>query len=224
MKGKVVSYIADKKYGFITGDDGESYFLHVSSLLNKSCELKLVKGGLVDFEPTPTPKGNAAKKVRIIDTYQKKKLVDFFISKQPSPKYGILEQHHSLCTPYYKDPNEAREHLKLLAMTVGCNAILNFDTKRETFEDGNYKYTMHAALGTFALVSEYVTCSSEKEVEESEEYIREQITQFDDNFKIVNQKETGIRFNQVGLDPTHYLFFLGGIAVVIMIFYALLGS
>jgi len=49
LKGKVVSYLAAKKYGFIQGDDGESYFLHFSELLDKKDEGKLVKGSMVHF-------------------------------------------------------------------------------------------------------------------------------------------------------------------------------
>ncbi|MDO8253174.1 cold-shock protein [Shewanella algae] len=45
MKGKVVSYVSSKKFGFINGDDGESYFLHVSALVNRSDEAKLDKEG-----------------------------------------------------------------------------------------------------------------------------------------------------------------------------------
>ena len=31
-KGKVKFYNRDKKYGFITGDDGKDYFFHVSGV------------------------------------------------------------------------------------------------------------------------------------------------------------------------------------------------
>jgi cold shock CspA family protein len=41
VRGKVVSYISQKKYGFITGEDDESYFLHSSSLLDKANEKKI---------------------------------------------------------------------------------------------------------------------------------------------------------------------------------------
>nr|WP_221051737.1 cold shock domain-containing protein [Shewanella algae] len=43
MKGKVVSYVSSKKFGFINGDDGESYFLHVSALVNRSDEVRKVR-------------------------------------------------------------------------------------------------------------------------------------------------------------------------------------
>ncbi|MBO2592470.1 cold shock domain-containing protein [Shewanella algae] len=43
MKGKVVSYVSSKKFGFINGDDGESYFLHVSAMVNRSDEVRKVR-------------------------------------------------------------------------------------------------------------------------------------------------------------------------------------
>lgn len=62
VKGQVVSFIAEKKYGFIKGDDGESYFFHLSGLLDKSEESKVVKNAYLTFDPSPTPKGDVAKK------------------------------------------------------------------------------------------------------------------------------------------------------------------
>ena len=35
-KGKVKFYNRDKKYGFITGDDGKDYFYHVSGVANEA--------------------------------------------------------------------------------------------------------------------------------------------------------------------------------------------
>lgn len=35
-KGKVKFYNRDKKYGFITGDDGKDYFFHVSGVSNEA--------------------------------------------------------------------------------------------------------------------------------------------------------------------------------------------
>ncbi len=221
MKGQVVSFIVGKNYGFIKGDDGESYFFHLSSLKDKSSKSKVTKNAYVLFDPSPTPKGNAAKNISILDTFYRKRLVPFFVTKEASPKHGEIEQHHALSTPYYDDPNEAREYLKLMAMTVGCNAILNFHIRRETFSEGNYNYTMHAALGTLALISELVPCSSEAEVEEGEEEIREAIAQFDTNFSIVNERETKIRYNQEGWPVPRW--FVPGLIIAAFILLSVIG-
>lgn len=57
---------------------------------------------------------------------------------------------------------------------------------------------MHAALGTLALVSELVPCTDKEEVEDAEYEIRKAIAQFEDDFSIVNNRETKIRNNQEG--------------------------
>lgn len=50
--GKVKFFNETKGYGFITGDDGKEYFVHVSN-----CNSKLMKGDDVSFEAKETPKG-----------------------------------------------------------------------------------------------------------------------------------------------------------------------
>ena len=124
MKGRVVSYLANKKYGFINGDDGESYFLHISGLQDITDESKLIKGVVVDFDPTPTAKGLAAKKVKILTVYFKKQMVDFFTSKNHTPKYGTVEKRLSISTRFIRDFNESRDHIEKLAKELGVMPFL----------------------------------------------------------------------------------------------------
>lgn len=197
MKGKVVSYISNKKYGFITGDDGESYFLHFSSLLDKANESKLVKGVIVEFDPTPTPKGMSAKKVKVPEVHFKKQLTDFFITKKSQPKYGNIERLHSLSTRFFKDPNEGREYIKQLAIKAGCNAILNMGFEKNTFSEGNYQYTVHAFKGDFALVAEQHPCEN-KDIEfDSDKEFQDLVSLFDKNFKEVKEIENEARKKQL---------------------------
>lgn len=49
MKGNIVRKIKDKGYGFILGEDGQDYFLHLSKLLYWSWE-DIVEGDAVTFE------------------------------------------------------------------------------------------------------------------------------------------------------------------------------
>lgn len=44
--GKVKFYMADKGYGFITGDDGQEYFMHATGLNEK----KIQAGDAVNFD------------------------------------------------------------------------------------------------------------------------------------------------------------------------------
>ena len=209
MKGKVVSYISTKKYGFITGDDGESYFLHFSSLLDKANENKLVKGVIVEFDPTPTPKGMSAKKVKVPEVHFKKQLTEFFITKKSQPKYGKIEKSHSLSTRFFKDPNEGREHIKQLAIKSGCNAILNQSFEKDTFSSGNYQYTVHAFKGDFALVAEQSPCENKKIELDSYKEFQDLISKFDEKFKEVKEIEDEARKKQFETSYTGCLIFIG---------------
>ncbi len=200
MQGKVVSYLKSKKYGFIKGSDEESYFLHFSCLLNSDDEEKLVKGAMVDFDPTPTAKGLAAKKIKVHNVYFKHELINFFMSKHHNPKQGHVEKRLSLSTRFFEDPNEGRAHLKKLAIEAGCNAVLNLKYEKETFTSGNYHYSVHAFKGDFALVTEKVPCSKEKDAIESELKLRGLVEAFNNKFNILSEQESEQRKEQ--LDPS----------------------
>lgn len=221
MKGKLVSYISNKKYGFINGDDGESYFLHFSSLNEKSDESKLIKGVVVEFDPTPTPKGLAATKVNVPEVYFKKKLVDFFITKNRKPQHGNVERIHSINTRFFKDPNEGRNHIKQLAIEAGCNSILNISFEKSTFSSGNYKYTVHAFKGDFALVSENIPCNLKAHESKSHEQLEFQAEQFTQKFKVVQSRESEARAKQLEKNYVALYIILG---VVLLMFILALGS
>jgi cold shock CspA family protein len=217
VRGKVVSYISQKKYGFITGEDDESYFLHSSSLLDKANEKKLLKGVIVEFDPTPTPKGMSAKKVHVPNVYFKKSLVDFFITKSSQPKFGCVEKSHSIETQFFKDPNEGREHIKKLAKETGCNSILNLSFEKNTFSSGNYQYTVHAFNGDFALVTESIPCAIEQISKDSVNKLQLLISEFDNKFKRVQEIEREARREQLESDYTALIVFIGIMFFVLII-------
>ena len=196
MKGKIISYISAKKFGFICGDDGESYFLHVSSLLDKANEPKLVKDVVVEFEPTETPKGLAAKQVHVPDVNFKKQLVAFFTAKSNQPRYGHVVARHTLSTRFFKDQNEGRSHIKQLGADIGCNAILNTNVEKKTFSEGGEDFTMHSFSGDFALVTEDVPCNNDAECDESVAIIDANIVAVAGKFKRVNNAEMRAKAKQ----------------------------
>tara|TARA_A100001011_G_scaffold353981_1_gene396029 strand:- start:3039 stop:3233 length:195 start_codon:yes stop_codon:yes gene_type:complete len=55
--GKVKFYNKEKKYGFITGDDGKDYFFHSSSVSN---ELYVQDGDKVEFKVVDGDRGKKA--------------------------------------------------------------------------------------------------------------------------------------------------------------------
>jgi len=220
VKGKIVSYVQNKKFGFVRGDDGESYFLHFSSLVDKGDETKLIKGAVIEFDPTPSPKGLAAKKARVLGTYFKNQLVSFFTSKHNQPKHGKVELSNSLSTRFFKDPNEGREHIIQLAKAAGYNAILNFGFEKNTFSKGNYKYTVHAFKGDFAVVTEKVPCDSKEQASQSEDVLNSRLQQANLKFKATYEQESEARRKQLETNFTGCLIVLV-LAVFISLFVVL---
>lgn len=70
MKGRVYKFFNDKGYGFITSEDGESYFFHISQLVDAST---INAGYLVEFDVSNTPKGKQAQQIRIVQTMSSNK-------------------------------------------------------------------------------------------------------------------------------------------------------
>ncbi|WP_165311115.1 cold-shock protein [Vibrio ziniensis] len=197
MKGKLVSYVHDKKYGFVKGEDGESYFFHASSLIDKTNESKLVKGVIVEFDPVPTPKGLSAKRASIPDVLFSLNLVDFFITKSSKPKYGDVVHQSTIATKFFKDLDEAKAHLKDLAEKVGANAVLNLKHEKDTFSNGNYKYTVHAFTADLAIVTEKVPCTFEGEARNSLDWIKSRRTLFSRTFDELVRVESEARARQL---------------------------
>lgn len=62
MQGKVVKYFEDKGFGFIGGEDNESYFFHVSELTDGP---NISIGDEVNFAPSENEKGKNATQVTV---------------------------------------------------------------------------------------------------------------------------------------------------------------
>ena len=64
MTGTVKEYDRDRGFGFITGDDGDDYFVHVSGLGPKLQKFGLRAGQKVAFDTDYDHKGDKAINVR----------------------------------------------------------------------------------------------------------------------------------------------------------------
>ena len=60
MQGKVKWFSHKKAYGFILGEDGNDYFVHLTD-----CRKEPVEGQDATFEPSKGAKGLAAKNVEV---------------------------------------------------------------------------------------------------------------------------------------------------------------
>lgn len=67
MRGIVKTYLPEKQYGFIKGDDGKDYFFHYSSFVNKNDVDKVYEDLYLDFEQKATPRGYSAVKIKLLD-------------------------------------------------------------------------------------------------------------------------------------------------------------
>ncbi|SFB80824.1 Cold shock protein, CspA family [Marinospirillum celere] len=196
MKGKIVSFVASKKFGFIDGEDGESYFLHVSKLKDKKQESQLIKGTPVSFDPVPTPKGLSATQVEVLPVHIGERLVSFFVAKG-EPKHGKVIFKKKIETSFEDDKDKAFDHFKACAQEAGCNAVINFKPDRQTFEDGNYKYSSFSHIGELALVIEEYVCTSAEEAKKSKEEVQQAVQEAEKKANEVVQQEAELRTNQL---------------------------
>jgi cold shock CspA family protein len=157
--GKVVSFSAEKRYGFIKTSDDESYFFHQSDIFSEHRN-DIKRGAVVQFDDVPTPKGMTAKNVVSVQTYEiyiaPDTDTDVIISKsntcgrdnEPVLSLGTVEVEH-------KDPDTAVNILKQKALAAGCNAVMKLQRGKRTgtaWTNTNYKYSIHRFTGEIALV------------------------------------------------------------------------
>lgn len=161
MRGRVRAFVPEKGYGFIDGEDGQSYFVHRDDVDGRA---PLLLGQEVVFDPRATPKGLRARQVApgpapqpiLVDPGQ------FIMTRSPTvPGCVIVRVVAENCWGESNDPNEAREVLKGVALRAGANAVvgLTLDKYTEQRSCSNYRFTMHRFYGHAVIVrrTEYTT-------------------------------------------------------------------
>ena len=63
MEGKVKWFNEKRNYGFLSTSEGEDFFVHGSEVQGSN---PLKQGDKVSFEPTETPRGKKAIKVKLL--------------------------------------------------------------------------------------------------------------------------------------------------------------
>ncbi len=133
------------------------------------------KNVLVEFDPTPTPKGLSAKQNRIPEVYIRERLLNFFTSKGSNPKHGDAALRLPISTRFFKDPAKGRQYIEQLAKQCGCNAVLGLEFEKKTFSEGNYRFTGHAFKGELALVTEKQPCDTKEMALAAERQLQQRI-------------------------------------------------
>lgn len=175
-KGTIVSFHAEKRYGFAKDSSGETHFVHANELVNAK---SLVVGQEVEFDTKPTPKGSRAVNVsaHAAPVVRKKEQAyinpDRFIMTRESEVRGfeivcLLDSHFWATS---NDPNEAREMMKQHAMSLGANAVVALDVQRYTEQEAcsNYQYSMHRVTGAAVVVKRKIFTDDQDVINASRE-------------------------------------------------------
>jgi len=171
MTGIVKTFLSEKKYGFIKGDDDKDYFFHQSSFKNKSSIKKICENLIVTFEQKATPKGYTAVSIIIekIDEDSIKYIVpdNIYTSKESKIKgwdtmvVSNLVIHESSRS----SPDFAKDKVKSLAKSYGANAIFDMQYYKTTGSEwgggmnllSTHYYTIHNFKGRLVNIAKRST-------------------------------------------------------------------
>jgi cold shock CspA family protein len=163
MHGLIKTFIPEKQYGFIQGDDGKSYFFHASAFgsaqhLNDICD-----GVIVSFEPQATPKGYRAEHCLLMGYQPLNHYTvpdDFPTSKTNKIKnWDILEIGDWIVNGSSRGSvSEAKQALINLAKLAGGNALIDVIYHQSTGSEpetgkGTHYYTVHNFYGRLVTVA-----------------------------------------------------------------------
>jgi cold shock CspA family protein/uncharacterized protein YbjQ (UPF0145 family) len=181
INGRITSYVPEKKYGYINGEDSQYYWFHID-FIKESDRAKAKPEMHVQFDPTPGPKGLKAKKITFISQrkcYKNPSDGTVIVLKIGQNIFKNKEVVFTLGTvkSESRDPDEAIRYLMDQARESGCNGVINL--KRETFKgsEGNYIFSVHRFVAEIALIKEVyyssdINCSMKNEEELAKEIKR----------------------------------------------------
>ena len=157
MKGTIKTYLPEKKYGFIKGDDGKDYFFHESEFRDKSQISNLCDEAYVSFEQTATPRGYKAKNCTLIDESDIATYIvpDEFITSKSNGVHGwdiIIHGEWIVHGTSRDSPDAAKKDAINHANQIGANALINLEYYKTTGSEpgtgrGTHRYTIHNFRG-----------------------------------------------------------------------------
>ena len=157
MTGFIKTYLPNKGYGFIKGDDNKDYFFHKSNIKKEDTN-KICENALVEFEEKATPKGYNAINISIKNTSNKYKVPDEIITS----KGHSFKEWEVICMSDWiihgssrNSPEEAKKDIIEKAKSLGVNAILDLEYYKTTGSEpgtgsGTYYFTIHNFKGRLA--------------------------------------------------------------------------
>lgn len=163
MKGIIKTYVPEKKYGFIKGDDEKDYFFHLDAFKDPRHKDKICDDVLVEFEPTPTPKGYKAQNCSLLDPSDVSTFIvpdEFLTSRAMTIKgWEIVEMGDWIVHGSSRSsPDAARSDLIDSAMHVRANALVGTSYYKTTGSEagtgnGIHHYTIHNFRARIAIVA-----------------------------------------------------------------------
>lgn len=163
MQGTVTSFVHEKKFGFIKGDDGKDYFFHQNSFQKANAANLMLDGALVEFVPTATPKGYRAERCSFVDHsgVETCQLPDTVLFSKTLDLSGweLIEVSDWIVHGSSGDsPDAARLALAQAALQLGASAVLQVEYYKTRGSlpgtgKGTYHFTVHNFRGRLALAA-----------------------------------------------------------------------
>ncbi|MFA5923650.1 MAG: cold shock domain-containing protein [Methylococcaceae bacterium] len=146
-KGTISTFLPEKRYGFIKGEDGRDYYFSFGALVDKGHIHGVAEGVCVEFDQKATPKGYRAERISIIGNraiyYAEPDEV--LISKGDSIKgWEIIEKGDWLIFGESSvSPDVAKHNLAGFAKLIGANALIESEYFKTTDNNGSYHFSVH---------------------------------------------------------------------------------
>lgn len=157
LRGIVKTYLSQKQYGFIKGDDGKDYFFHYSAFKNKNDTDKLCEGLYLQFEQKATPKGYAATQIELLNknvaiNYEIPETIYTSKSSQIKGWDLIQSSNWRVHGTSRNSPDAAKDEMIQGAAFIGANSLLNMQYYKTTGSEagtgnGTHYYTIHNFSG-----------------------------------------------------------------------------
>lgn len=156
MQGIVKSFLPQKQYGFIRGDDGRDYFFHASHFKKRSDVGNIFEGVAVAFDQAATPKGYSARSITLAGAYAEVRYAvpdEVYVSRGDAIKgWEVIDRSGwTIHSASRGSMDEARSELLRRARELGANAVLNMEYRKTTgSENGTGNGTHHFTIHNFS--------------------------------------------------------------------------
>lgn len=166
MTGIIKTYLEEKQYGFIVGDDKKDYFFHYSSFKDKNDLQYICENSIVSFEQKATPKGYTAINITL-DRFNKNVFYEvpdtIYTSRDSNIKgWEIIELSNWIIHGSSRNsPDSAKNDMIHGARLVNANSLLNVEYYKTTGSEpgtgkGTYYFTIHNFRGRAANIGKKV--------------------------------------------------------------------